>query len=140
MLNTEIGRLQELIESDFNSESNPTTNVVLRTHLLNFCSYVKKNPTVPYYPISRLFEASGCSTPIEVLKVTNYLTSEEVGFLTITFCYYPYGSDDVIEIAPKDYRDSVAEGIPPVDSTTGDEIEDFDQSRLGFFCYVKVLN
>ncbi|TYZ36866.1 hypothetical protein [Vibrio alginolyticus] len=140
MLDTEIGRLQELIENDFNSESNPTTNVDLRTHLLNFCSFVQKNPTIQYYPISRLFEASGCSTPTEVLKVTNYLTSEEVGFLTITFCYYPHGSDDVIKVAPEDYRESLIGGIPPVDSETGEEIEDFDQSRLGFFCYVKALN
>ncbi|MEZ9399719.1 hypothetical protein AB4159_00260 [Vibrio cyclitrophicus] len=140
MLNAELGRLQELIENDFNLKSNPTTNMVLRAHLLNFCSFVKENPTIEYYPISRLFEASGCSTPIEVLKVTNYLTSEEVGFLTITFCYYPHGNDDVIKIAPEDYRDSIIGGIPPVDSVTGDEIEDFDQSRLGFFCYVKVLN
>lgn len=138
MIKLKLEQLRKTIDTEFNS-LNSISYVNLKTHLHNFCDYVEAHQTTSYYPISRLFEASKCSTPIEVLKVTNYLTSEEVGFLTITFCYYPIDSDDVIEISPEDYNESITNNLSPVDSETGVEINNFDRSRLGFFCYLKVF-
>ncbi|MCE7534836.1 hypothetical protein [Aliivibrio fischeri] len=108
-----------------------------RTFLMNFIDYVSKHPTTSYYPISRLYEASKCDTPQDVLTITNYLTSKRINFLDITFCYFPYHSDDVIEITAESYKESVTENLTPVNKITGEEVENFERSRLGFFCYVR---
>jgi hypothetical protein len=136
-LSNELKRLRNSIDLDYPADGVLATSRELRSYLLNVANYIEQHQSTSYYPISRLFEASECKTASEVLKVTNYLTSDDIGFLIITFCYYPYDSDDVVEISPECYRGAKFKGEEPVDSRTGEEIDDFDPLRLGFFCYVK---
>ncbi|MEM5513379.1 hypothetical protein WNY79_10845 [Pseudoalteromonas sp. AS84] len=133
-----LEKLVQSVESDFKDDSEVANQSKMRAYLRNFIKYVKEHPSTSYYPISKLFKASQCDSPSEVLQVTSYLTSDDVGFLSITFCYFPLDREDPIEISAEEYFYSKSKSEPPVDKVSGIEIVEFDPSRLGFYCNTKV--
>lgn len=131
-----LDKLRKSINVDYPVDSKIDSSNRLRSCLLNVVGFVEQNITTTYYPISKLFKAADCKSPKDIIAITGYLTSDSIKFMTITFCYYPFDTDEVIEISAESYRESKFEGEIAVDKISGEEIEDFDSSRLGYFCYL----
>lgn len=99
----------------------------------NFLTYVSENKEHTYYPITKLFTAGKCKTANEALDVANYFSVGSNPLLMITFCYFDFDGKDII-IDRECFIESLVDGIPPVADETGHPIENFDPSRLGFYC------
>ena len=108
----------------------------LGAYLQNFVKYVNHYPTISYYSYSKLFDASRCTLSSEVKRLTEYLSSDRIAFLNVHYCYYAEDSDNPIPVDPEVYTEAL-EGITPVNAETGNEIEDYNPSRLGYHCYLR---
>jgi hypothetical protein len=99
----------------------------------NFLNFVSDNPEHTYYPITKLFTAGKCNNANEALDVANYFSVGSNPLLVITFCYFDFDGKDII-IDRGSFIDSLGDGTAPVADETGQQIEHFDPSRLGFYC------
>lgn len=107
-----------------------SSNVELYT---NFLDYIAQNPEHTYYPITKLLTAAKCKNAHEALDVANYFSLGTYPLLEVTFCYFDFDGSD-IKIDREGFIDSLSSGTPPIEDDTGYPIQNFDPSRLGFYC------
>ena len=99
----------------------------------NFLYFVSDNPEHTYYPITKLLTAAKCENANEALDVANYFSLGSEPLLAVTFCYFDFDGTD-IKIDRESFIDSLREDTLPIDDETGCPIQNFDPSRLGFYC------
>lgn len=99
----------------------------------NFLNYVSHNREHTYYPITKLLMAAKCKNANEALDVANYFSLGKNPLLNVTFCYFDFDGND-INIDREGFIDSLNSGTPPIEENTGYPIQNFDPSRLGFYC------
>ncbi len=99
----------------------------------NFLNYVLQNPEHTYYPITKLLTAAKCKDAIEALDVAKFFSLGVHPLLVVTFCYFDFDGTD-IKIDRESFIESLLKGTPPIEYESGCPINDFDPSRLGFFC------
>lgn len=99
----------------------------------NFLNYVSENPEHTYYPITKILIAARCKSANEALDVANYFSLGIAPLLVVTFCYFDFDGTD-IKIDRECFIESLNNGTPPIEDETGYPIQNFDHSRLGFYC------
>jgi hypothetical protein len=99
----------------------------------NFLNFVSANPEHTYYPITKLLTAAKCKNANEALDVANYFSLGRKPLLMVTFCYFDFDGTD-IKIDREYFIDSLSNDIPPIEDETGYPIQNFEPSRLGFYC------
>lgn len=99
----------------------------------NFLNYVSENPEHTYYPITKILIAAKCKSANEALDVANYFSLGVYPLLAVTFCYFDFDGTD-IKIDRECFIESLSNGTPPIEDETGYPIQNFDPSRLGFYC------
>ncbi|WP_432468729.1 hypothetical protein [Agarivorans sp. Z349TD_8] len=99
----------------------------------NFLNYVSNNLGHTYYPITKLLTAAECQNANEALDVANYFSLGEEPLLVVTFCYFDFDGTD-IKIDRDCFIESLTNGTPPIEEDTGNPIQHFNPSRLGFYC------
>lgn len=102
----------------------------------NFIQYVEEHPSTTYYPLSKIFMASKCEELSHALEVANYFSSGKMAILDITFCYFDFDGNE-IAIERESFINSVLHNETPASEETGNLIDDFIPSRLGFYCHLK---
>ncbi|ESE39630.1 hypothetical protein [Shewanella decolorationis] len=99
----------------------------------NFLTFVSDNPDHTYYPITKLLTAAKCKDANQALDVANYFSVGRNALLNVTFCYFDFDGTD-IRIDRECFIDSLNNNTPPVEDETGYPIDNFEPSRLGFYC------
>ena len=102
----------------------------------NFIKYIEDHPDISYYPISKIFIASKCEELSHALEVANYFSSGNMAILDITFCYFDLEGNE-IQIEKESFINSILHNEIPASEETGNKIDDFISSRLGFYCHLK---
>lgn len=99
----------------------------------NFLNYVTHNLEHTYYPITKLLTVAQCKSANEALDVANYFSLGRYPLLDVTFCYFDFDGTD-IKIDRESFIETLSNGTPPIEDETGYPIQNFDPSRLGFYC------
>lgn len=118
----------ELLDEKLRGED--STNVNLYR---NFLEYLQSNPDETYYPITKIFTAANCKYANQALDVANFFSLGNEPLLFVTFCYFDFDGTD-IHLDRECFIDSLTSGVAPIADETGNPIENFDPSRLGFYC------
>ncbi|MEZ8065767.1 hypothetical protein AB4516_00815 [Vibrio sp. 10N.222.54.F12] len=97
--------------------------------------FIQSHPSQTYYTIVDLIDASKTTDLASLMDSVIFLSSKPIWIFSLQFCYFPQGNDETIEITAESYFEAKMHGLAPVD-TKGRELEDFDNKRLGFSCFI----